>query len=80
MVGYLLNRKMAGRLLEGSKDGFGGPIDGHIWKHRVYSMDRDWVTHYSCESPCPRSIRTYLNGELERAPDERGMELGRYWS
>lgn len=65
MVGYLINRKGAGRLIKGAAGGFAGPMDGHIWKHKLYTMDRDWVTHYECEAPCTRSIRTYLNGELE---------------
>ena len=64
MVGYLVSRKGAERLVAGAARGFAGPADGHIWRQQVYTMDRDWVTHYTCENPCPRSIRTYLNNEL----------------
>lgn len=64
MVGYLLSRAGAARLIAGAQRGFAGPIDGHVWQHRIYTMPTDWVTHYACTHPCPRSIRTYLNGEL----------------
>eukprot|EP00049_Salpingoeca_infusionum_P019516 m.362241 g.362241 ORF g.362241 m.362241 type:complete len:346 (-) comp20236_c0_seq1:291-1328(-) len=70
MVGYLVNRAGAGRLIKGAKDGFASPIDGHIWYHnKVYVTDKDWVTHGPCANPCPTSIRTYLNGEIDVEPD-----------
>lgn len=71
MVAYLVNRAGAKRMMgEAERAGFRSPIDGHVWYHsKVYAMGEDWITHPPCKSPCPTSIRTYLNGEIDEEPD-----------
>eukprot|EP00035_Acanthoeca_spectabilis_P005611 m.115605 g.115605 ORF g.115605 m.115605 type:complete len:351 (-) comp13097_c0_seq2:106-1158(-) len=70
MVGYLVSRSGAARLLAATAGGLDKPLDGVIWfTNAVYATQRDYIWHPPCDNPCPSSVRTWLNGELPNSLD-----------
>ena len=68
-IGYYLNKQGAARLIKGSDSGFTSPLDGHLWFKDTICVTKDKRLDYEpCGDPCEHSIRTWLNGELEKEP------------
>ena len=69
-IGYYLNKQGAAKLIERSKNGFGIPLDGHLWYEDVVCVTSDVrLKAEPCGNPCEHSVRTWLNGELEKEPE-----------
>ena len=63
---YLLSKAGAQRLLTATADGLSTPLDGKIWySSTVYVTRTDYIWHPPCANPCPSSVRTWLNKELD---------------
>eukprot|EP00040_Diaphanoeca_grandis_P000286 m.14996 g.14996 ORF g.14996 m.14996 type:complete len:305 (-) comp10382_c0_seq1:115-1029(-) len=70
MVAYLLSKDGARRLLAATASGLSSPLDGKIWyTSSVYCTKSDYIYHPPCANPCPSSVRTWFNGELDSNTD-----------
>ena len=66
MVAYLISKSGAARLLKETAGGLSTPLDGKIWySSNIYVTRTDYIWHPPCANPCPSSVRTWLNKELD---------------
>ena len=66
MIGYLVHREGAKRLVKGSERGFQSPSDGHVWYENVGCVTEEArLQHYPTAGNDERSIRQFLNGKVD---------------
>ena len=71
MIGYLLSRDGAKRLVAGSQQGFRGPVDGHVWyRSQPCVAAENRVFHEPVIRNDRRSIRQFANGETKMYLDD----------
>ncbi len=70
MIGYLVHREGAKRLLAKSQKGFMTAVDGHVWYVNQGCITvTERVTHPKALKKDEHSIRQFLNGQVDHYVD-----------
>ncbi len=70
MIGYLVHREGAKRLVANSEKGFVSQPDAHVYfTNRGCTTAEERVTHPQTSRQDPHSIRQFLNGQVDHYVD-----------
>ena len=69
--GYVINRRRAQLLVDGSRNGFSGPVDLHLYsKHWGCVTQEPRLEHHMITYNDTGSIRQFLNGQVDKHNDQ----------